>query len=347
MALIWGSGFDYISSGGDLGENYMFDNFAGGGYIERGTGRFGGYAIQFPTLGSISRWARIGMPVETATVTHGFALYLDSTAPIDNTPICYWYAADGNVQFILRLMNDYSLKITRGGTTTALIQSAASVVPASDWCYIEYTVFVNDTTGTAEIWVDDTSVASGTSLDTRASTGGSNVHTLLIGSEIAGATRPLMKFDDMYVRNDTTRYGPCFWQYIPPNADTADADGTPSTGSTNYGVVDETTGASDTDYLSFDTAGDLTLFGHAGLSENPTDIWAVQVVTGMAKMEAGDRIMNHVLKQGSTEYNGADFGFGGPTGRHVRHFWETNPATGTAWTTATVNSVKFGLEIIS
>lgn len=347
MGLVWGSGFDYISSGGALGENYIFDMFSGGGYVERGSGRYGGYAIQFPTLGSVSRWVRHSMPVEMSTITHGFALYLDATAPIDNTPIAYWYAADETVQFVLRLMTDYSLKITRGGTTTALIQTAAGVVPASDWCYIEYTVFVNDTTGTAEIWVDDVSEASGTSLDTRTSTGGSNVHTLLFGSEISGATRPLQKFDDMYVRNDTTRYGPCRWEYIPPSGDTADADGTPSTGSTNYGVVDETTGASDTDYLSLDTAGDLVLFDHSGLSEDPVDVWAVQIVTGMAKIEAGDRIMNHVLKQSSTEYNGADFGFGGPTGRHVSNVWETNPATSTAWTTATVNSVKFGIEIIS
>jgi hypothetical protein len=275
----------------------------------------------------------------------GFAFYIDGTAPFANTNLVHFYAADNSIQFNLRINADRTLKICNGSGTTALIQTTTAV-PASDWCYIEFTVVVSDTVGTAEIWIDDVSEASGTSLDTRGSAGGSNVFMFEFGTNIAGSGRPLVKFDDMYIRNDTTRHGPCFWEYIPPNADTADADGTPSTGSTDFGVVDDNPWSS-SDYLSLSAAGDLTIFDHIGLSDNPVDVWAVQLVAGIAKMEAGDRTFRAVLKQGGTVYDGDTSGFGSSQPRTVWHLWETNPATAAAWTTATVNSVDFGMEIVT
>ena len=346
MGIIWGTGFDYADSGTGLGIEYGFiEQDSGAGYLERGTGRFGGYSAQFPTLGSIARLARATLDAETATITMGFAFYIDGTAPFANTNLVHFYAADTTIQFTLRINADRTLKICNGSGTTALIQTTTALA-ASAWSYIEFTVVVSDTVGTAEIWIDDVSEASGTALDTRGSTGGSNVFMFEFGTNIAGAGRPLVRFDDMYVRDDTTRHGPCFWEYIPPNADTADADGTPSTGATDFGVLDDNPWTL-TDYLSLSAAGDLTILDHAGLSDNPVDIWAVQLLAGVAKMEAGDRTFRGVLKQGGTVYNGATTGYGSSGARLLHWHWETNPATASAWTTATVNSVDFGMEIVA
>jgi len=348
MALVWGTGFDYAESSGGLALEYgHIEQDSGAGYIERGPGRYGsGYSCQFPTLGSIARVARGSLAAEASTVTVGFAFYLDATAPFANTNIFHFYAADTTIQFTVRIDADRSLKICNGSGTTALIQTAADACPASSWTYVEFTVVISDTVGTAQIWINGTSAASGTSLDTRGSTGGSNVHLFEFGSNIAGSSRPLFRFDDMYIRDDSTRYGPCRWDYFPPTADTADADGTPSTGSTDFGVLDDTPWAS-SDYLSLSTVGDLVILDHGIFTENPTTVHAVQLVAGVAKMEAGDRTFRGVLKQSGTVYNGSTTGFGSGSSRTVWWTWETNPATSTAWTMATVNSVDFGMEIVT
>lgn len=112
-------------------------------------------------------------------------------------------------------------------------------------------------------------------------------------------------------------------------------------------MVDEITGVSTTDYLSTSLAGDLSILSHGGLSETPTSLHAVQTVYSIAKMEAGNRTFRAVLKQGATVYNGQTDGTTNVIGKWHWNLWLTNPATSTAWTKATVDSVDFGFEVIT
>jgi hypothetical protein len=59
--------------------------------------------------------------------------------------------------------------------------------------------------------------------------------------------------DDVYITNTSTRLGESRVVVLYPNADTADADWTRSTGVDHYATVDETTVNGDTDTSSAST----------------------------------------------------------------------------------------------
>ena len=83
--------------------------------------------------------------------------------------------------------------------------------------------------------------------------------------------------DDVYVTNSGARLGESRVAALYPNADTADADWTPSTGTDHYALVDETTVNSDADYVASGTVGDLDLYETGDLPFVPDSIHAVQV----------------------------------------------------------------------
>jgi hypothetical protein len=73
-----------------------------------------------------------------------------------------------------------------------------------------------------------------------------------------------------------------------PNADTADADRSPSAGTDHYAVVDETTVNGDTDYVASGTAGDLDLYEVGDLPFTPDSIHPVQVKNIRTQGRCGD-----------------------------------------------------------
>lgn len=351
MALIWGTGFDYLgaSDAADFGVREFVDQYASAGYITRGTGRYSGYAIEFPTLGSISRWVDLVMPQSLTTVVMGFAFYVGSGTMSDNMPIVQWFDDSNVIQFTLNVNGTAgTFSLHRGDGSSGANQlciTGSGYMPSSGWVYVEIKVVVSDASGTVEIWIDGTSRASASSVDTKASSTTANVYRVRIGT-IAGGTRPLTRFDDMYVLDSGSPLGPVYWQYIPPNADTSDASSTPSTGANRYAVIDETTGGDVTDYVEFSGTG-MDLYNHAGLSDNPTNIHAVQVVTGLAKVQAGPRTWRPRIKSGGNYGNGMTQGYGGGSATFEFTLFTTDPLTSAAWVRSGVNALKFGTEIVS
>ncbi len=71
---------------------------------------------------------------------------------------------------------------------------------------------------------------------------------------------------------------------------------------------------------------------------------AVQVATAARKDDAGSRSLRALIRSGATTANGATRVLGTSYALYDDRF-ETDPATGTAWTKAGVDALEAGVEV--
>ena len=129
---------------------------------------------------------------------------------------------------------------------------------------------------------------------------------------------------------------------LRPNADTAQADFTPSAGSAHYSLVAEAPDDDgDASYVESGTVGHKDLYGYQDLTGTPAAIMAVQVATVARKDDAGSRSLRAVLKSGATTANGATRVLGTSYALYDDRF-EVDPATEAAWTKAGVDALQAG-----
>jgi hypothetical protein len=152
--------------------------------------------------------------------------------------------------------------------------------------------------------------------------------------------------DDVYVTNGGTRLGESRVAVLYPNADTADADWTPSTSVNHYATVDETTVNGDTDYVASGTVGDLDLYEVSDLSLTPDSIHAVQVTMCARKDDAATREVRSKVKSGAAMADGATHAMAASY-QYFRDIHEADPSTSTAWTSGGVNAIQIGPEVMT
>lgn len=129
-----------------------------------------------------------------------------------------------------------------------------------------------------------------------------------------------------------------------PNADTADSDWVPSTGTDNYAMVDEVPVDGDATYNSSDVVGALDLFDFAGLVKSPESIVCITQLTVARKEESATRTFKNVLKIGATEYQGVEHFLSTSSTYYYDHYRD-NPADSLPWEEADYAALKSGYEL--
>ena len=128
---------------------------------------------------------------------------------------------------------------------------------------------------------------------------------------ISSGNRHTLRLDDVYVCDTSGSRNNDFLGDVKvvtlrPNADTAQADFTPSAGSVHYSLVAEAPDDDgDATYVESGTVGHKDLYGYQDLTGTPAAIMAVQLATVARKDDAGSRSLRAVLKSGATTANGA------------------------------------------
>lgn len=153
-------------------------------------------------------------------------------------------------------------------------------------------------------------------------------------------------YDDLAV-NDTTGTtnnswvgrGGCWPVYVTGAGDLAQF--TPSAGD-NYACVDEVPANDDTDYVSSDTEGHQDSYAIT-VPEVSGGVTAFTLWHDAKLAEAGAGNLTQFLRKSGVNYDGDLKGLD-TTYRHVSHTWETNPATGAAWTLADLEEFYVGQE---
>lgn len=307
------------------------------------TGRFGGQAVRLTGIGNNTPNARrrltsnitqgcIGVAVRPTTMsTSGFINLgvFDSSS----TGLAVRFNSDGSLA--VGTTNDqYSMNVTFSTT-------AAGLLTLNNWSYIELEFTVSNTTGSFTLYVNGASVASGTNLDTLITS--SSYSLVALGFQIPSLNGGIFDYDDLYITDTNTRLGEQRIETLYPSADTAQKQWTPSTGSNNYGTVDETI-MNTTDFVSTNVLNNLDLYDFTNLSSTPNAISAVAVSALAQKDNVGTRAIAMPVKSGSTTSDGANNYLAGGYILSNR-ILETDPNTAGAWTSSAVNALQAGVKV--
>jgi hypothetical protein len=334
MALVLMDGFDLYSSAAHISRRGWVPGAAG---ISLQTGRFGtGQALRISSANSVPVVHAI---TSDDTICVGVAIKSSNIGA---------HAANGSD--VIQLMNGSTViarvgftssghvRIGRGDYTTNLIAtSGPSIVLTDVYNFFEIEFTRDASAGEVDIYMNGTLVATASS----ANTGASAIDNIGLVSGIDNKD-----FDDLYVVNAATKLGECKIETIRPSADTATSDFTPSTGSDNFAMVDETLIDDDTTYNSSATAAHKDLFDLANLAETPSAVKAVQLVLTARKDDTDTREIRTNMKNGSTTTNGTTRGL---STSYVMYtdIYETNPDDAAPFDGTDINAMQLGYEVVT
>jgi len=276
----------------------------------------------------------------------GFA-YKRDYASNDEKPILQLRDNTGSVQVALCLHAvDGLLRLWRGDQST-LLATSTSAIPLNTWCYIELKTFINDTTGTLELRVNGTTVATYTG-DTKQSSSIGTARSIRLGGGVYTSSY-YGWIDDLYVCDGTGTtnndfLGDCRVDTLYPNGAGNSAQFTPTGSTNNWENVKDTTIDEDTTNNASATAGQIDSFAFTDLSNLGSSVFGVQNNLLAKKDDAGTRTLRSVTRIGSTNYESGDFSLGTTYLDYVQ-LQETNPSTAAAWTVDAINGAEFGYKV--
>lgn len=236
-------------------------------------------------------------------------------------------------------------EVRRGGTlgtgaSGILIQSAAFTMNDATFYHIELKIVQSATVGTIDLIVNGSSLISVTGQNT----GTIGMDVMLFGVPGGNTNRRSLDIDDIVVSD--VFLGNRRVYTLSPNADTANADFVPDTGTDHFARVNEKPSDGDTSYVSSSTVNAFDAYNIADLTVTPGDIDAVQVSLIGRKADAGVRTDRIKTISGATTDNGAP----NPVGTNYDmavNLHVLNPNGSVVWSRAAVDALKIGVELTS
>jgi hypothetical protein len=276
----------------------------------------------------------------------GFGYRVSDYGTVNPTKLVRLLNSSGTSQCEL-VMNRVSNKLQFSRNNGTLIGSASSqAIALNVWYYIEIKVFINGSSGTAELRVNGVPWISGTSLNT----GSSACQYVHLGTD--SAANHDERWDDLYVCDGTAPnndfLGDTRIQYLVPNGAGIRTQFTPNT-TTNWQNLDESP-AGDGDYNSASTPGAMDLFTMTDISTNSL-VYAVQTVHRAKKDDAGHRKVEPLFYmssgQGDTSrwYQGSKVPVVDQFAYVPSQIYNTSPDTDVAWTRDEINALQYGYAV--
>jgi hypothetical protein len=322
---------------------------ASGGSAHLTGGRFGGGSL-VRTLGNdhyTRGWYRDFSPSVSVPVVHSafwFLSTVSSSADLSHAHYINRATIGGNACGVFTATTDVLFRLTvpigAGGT---IVGTAATNACDGGWHYIEYEIVLHQTTGTAKLWIDG-------QLDVTFSGPTCSAAPPLALTRWLVALHAPGNMDDMLIWDDTDigdgwvgnlAGGARGFKTIRPTSDAA-VQFTPSSGSSNYALVNEQLAAT-AGYVESGTDGHSDRYGFAahGLSDvTPT---GVIVETLASNPGAGAINVKMLAELSATEIESAARDV--PGGYTILHgAFPTKPGGG-AWSLADIDSATFGIKV--
>ena len=333
MALLLMDGFDLYLTGADLISTGKWSVVVG---FSTTGGRFGGGAV---TVSSVSGNALTFALASVTELWMGFALNSSG-----NIPLVTLTSALGDEFVLYYNAPGQTISAKRGATT---LGTAAVYVPANLWTWVELRFKLHATAGVVEAWINGVQVLNLTAQNTLNNGGATSITscTLVKGGNIGAA------FDDLYVLDTTGpsplngRLGDCRIYTAVPTADAGPNNGTLSTGTTHWGVVDEVR-YNTTDYTTItNTSGQGEYFTTTSFLGTTQTVYAVKVTTVVEKSDAGAANNEIGIRSGSTWAYGSSYPLS-TTWSFNSAMFTVDPATSAQWTASATNSLVFGCQVV-
>ena len=331
MAVLFMDGFSHYATA-DLELKWTTN---ASGIITAGAGRFGTGALQFS--GGVASTVKSALSSQ-ATYIIGFAFKVSALGAVLGNLVETNATGTPNVT----INSSGTLNVRRGAT---VLLTSTNAISAGVWYHLEWLITVNATTGVTQLKINGVDwIANTGSLNT----GSSNSTGIAVRQQVTTTTT---SFSDLFVLDDTggapwnTFLGDCKVETLRPTTEGNTIQWTPSTGTDNAALVDETTPNGDTDYNSDSTAGNKDTYVFGNLDTTGGSVFAVQTVIVARKDDAGVRQIAPVIRQSTTDYDGTTVTLSS-TYDQYRQIYPQDP-TATNWTIANVNADEFGVKTIA
>lgn len=341
MALLIAEGWDLFNSNGT-----NLSSFSGSGWTSGGTNqlqtsnteqRNGTCCMGLNSSNSFGFGAQIPMLATSANVAFGFAHKMSShqSSSATRRPAgCGVATTAGDVVVASYDSATDKLLLWINGS---IVFTTTGTYALNVYYYIEVTY--NGTTGAYEMFVDGTSVTSGTGALT-----GVTFDRLVItsGQGLGSSSSGNVYFDDIYV-SDGTRYGDIVVEYAFPDADTANADWTLASGTDGFAMVDNAP-PNPAEYIESSTTNDISDFDVPDPTATVFQVFAVMVTTVALRTGASTEDYQPRLISNGTAGTGATHVAPQTTPAYTRDIFDTDPDTGIAWTPSGVSGLQVGVE---
>lgn len=354
MALIWADGFDTYGDAfntapqptGIMAARYAFvatesqlniesDAPISGNFLSLTPSPYacGLYSANLTTNATIIMGARVNLYKPAAFNTdQDFALF----AILDGSTVCVR----------LTIANGF-IWVRDGGENT--FGFCPVHIPSGMWFYLEMKAYCHSTNGTIEVRFNGAPIINLTSVNTN--TGGSGYFTrATIGDNTIIRAMQNTFMDDFYVcdgsgSTNNDFLGPVVISTIFPDGD--DSVNFATTGNANFAThyqqVNDNDAMWTTDYIQDSTTGNRDIFTLADTLDFETIYGVVGniVVTG----NSSNQNYHQVFSSNGTENESGNFSANTSVNSTSVYVLETDPDTSNAWTSATVNALKFGIEL--
>lgn len=259
------------------------------------------------------------------------------------------FAEGSTLHLSVVLETSGKISIKRGIYNGTNLATSATTLSTGTWYYLELKATINDTTGATELRINGVADANLTltGVDTRNGGTSGVVDTIAIGQYTSGIGS-FGSYDDLYVcdssgSTNNNFLGDVRIDTLLPTGDGNYTQFTPSTGSSHYALVDEST-PNTTDYNSDATSGDRDSYTFPDLTALVSQtVYAVQINAAALKSDSGSRSLGTMSRLSGTDKDGSGAALG-TSQVYVREIQETDPASA-AWTEANVNAAEFGVKV--
>lgn len=344
MTLLFIDGFDHYATA-DISKKWSSLTGSNSTIAAAGGRRSGGSWVA-STLASQQSLTKTF--AATASFAIGLALNY-STFPTSNVDAVIALLDAGSVQCDVRINLDGTISVTRNGTALTNGTSVVSI-PTGTWFYLEFKVTIADSIGanTCKVRVNGVDVITVATGQDVKSTANATANGIRIGG-ISNSGNGSRSVDDFYLCNQSGSVNNDFLgdsriDTLFPTSDGNYSQFTPSTGSTHYVLVDETT-PNTSDYNDGAAVNDRDSYGLGNLSNITVQtVHGVQVNAALMKDDAGAKSACTMVRSGSTNADGASAPIG-TSQAYVSQIYEEDPAAVAAWTETTVNAMEAGVKV--
>lgn len=320
--------------------------FGQGNGVHLQPGLVQGFALSWGTIGtSNANEFNIVIPdqkTNTMVVGHRFKTSLGDTAT--DTILSIRSVSFANDHLNLRVVNNVDIQVRR---VTTVLATAVAALTADTWHYIEFKFFVDNATGSFDLRVDGSSVASGSSVDTQDGSGSALVNQIRFEGFNSFSEADFSGIDDIYIlnnlgpNNNDFRGDSVVIQSLP------DSDvltgWTPDTGGVNFSRVNEDPEDA-ANHVQATTVGTKDRYGFANISKN--GIFAVQQEVQVLTADDGLSAMRLNAFSNGNANNGAPQIVSDQVNvARLIEIFETDPDTGSPWLKAGFDSAQFEIEV--
>jgi hypothetical protein len=288
------------------------------------------------TIGVAGRYWFSSMPADsTIAECHSITSFRD----VNN--ISHIRIRPNSAGYLVAVRTDNGVEVQLGITSTP-------VLTANAWRHIEVKVVLDVAAGSVEIRVEGITVLNVTGVRTTTNIGGANANCGQVAQiSPQNGSAPVMYTKDFIIWDNTTGanntfMGSCQVIKLIPNGDTT-LGWTPSTGTTGYNLINETTPDDDGTYISapFPLPGN-SQFTLTDLPVNVSTVRGVQLMHRSRKTDGGDGNIQASAVSGANTGNGADR----PITTAYTYMWDIfdlDPS-GSAWSRTLVNALQLKLN---